>query len=32
MKWLIFVIGLIAGIMLGVFGIIVWFLKKIDKK
>lgn len=32
MKWLIFVIGLIAGIMLGVFGITVWFLKKLDKK
>ena len=32
MKWLIFVIGLIAGIMLGVFGITVWLLKKLDKK
>lgn len=32
MKWLIFVISLIAGIMLGAFGITVWFLKKLDKK
>ena len=32
MQWLIFVISLVAGIMLGVFGITVWFLKKLDKK
>lgn len=32
MKWLIFAISLVVGIMLGVFGITVWFLKKLDKK
>ena len=31
MKWLIFAIGLIVGIMLGVFGITVWFLKKLER-
>ena len=31
MKWLIFAIGLIVGIMLGFVGITVWFLKKLGK-
>lgn len=32
MKWLIFAIGLIVGIMLGVFGILIWFLKKLESE
>ena len=32
MEWLIFAIGLIVGIMLGVLGMLIWFLKKLESE
>ena len=32
MKWLIFAIGLIVGILLGALGIIIWLLKKLESE
>ena len=30
MNWLIFILGIIIGSMIGIIGTIVWFLKKIE--
>lgn len=31
MNWLFFTIGIIVGIILGIIGITIWFLKKLEK-